>query len=215
MARLMARTTQLFVLELHAFSRLRLWMQGSEVRVGGSGLQLRPARLVTTQRDTQLPTEASQLNITSILYHQEDVLWGIMGDSPEEIKLLLEVERVCLKKDLGPDQENNVQNNVRDMKKFLENNNDALAANFEKKHYCDLDDVKIMTQNIERKPPEKVIFNDHHEVLRGTKILNIKQNLFVPDFKKPSIMLETRSSRPNLLHSWSTHRTGELSPHII
>ena len=73
MARLMARTTQLFVLELHAFSRLRLWMQGSEVRVGGSGLQLRPARLVTTHRDTQLPTEASQLNITSILY-QEDVL---------------------------------------------------------------------------------------------------------------------------------------------
>ena len=88
-------------------------------------------------------------------------------------------ERVCLKKDLGPDQENN----VRDMKKFLENNNDALAANFEKKHYCDLDDVKMMTQNIERKPPEKVIFNDHHEVLRGTKILNIKQNLFVPDLR--------------------------------
>ena len=92
-----------------------------------------------------------------------------MCDSPEEIKSL-DANRI--KKELGSDQENN----VRDMKKFLENNNDALAANFEEKHYCDLDDVKMITQNIERKPPEKVIFDDHHEVLRGTEILDIKEN---------------------------------------
>ena len=92
-----------------------------------------------------------------------------MCDSPEEINLL---DGNRIKKELGPDQENN----VRDMKKFLENNNDALAANFEEKHHCDLDDFKMITQNIERKPPEKVIFDDHHEVLRGTEILDIKEN---------------------------------------
>ena len=86
--------------------------------------------------------------------------------------LELELERVSLKKDLGPDTENN----VRDMKKFLENNNDAMAANFEEKHFCDLDDgtiiqhpAKMITNTIERKPPEKVIFDDHHEVIRETK----------------------------------------------
>ena len=98
-----------------------------------------------------------------------------MCDSPENThtqQLELELERVSLKKDSGPDQENN----VRDMKKFLENNNDAMAANFEEKHHCDLDDgmiihhpIKMMINNIERKPPEKVYFehHDHHEVLRG------------------------------------------------
>ena len=101
-----------------------------------------------------------------------------MCDSPENIQQLeLELERASLKKDSGPDQENN----VRDMKKFLENNNDAMAANFEEKHHCDLDDgmiihhpVKMMINNIERKPPEKVYFDhhDHHEVLRGIGFKN-------------------------------------------
>ena len=109
-----------------------------------------------------------------------------MCDSPENVKLLEEeMSRVSLKKDLGPDQENN----VRDMKNFLENNNDAMAANFEEKHHCDLDDgmvihhpsVKKMTKSIERKPPEKVIFEDHHEVLRGIGLKYQPELNFFPD----------------------------------
>lgn len=103
-----------------------------------------------------------------------------MCDSPENVKLLeVELARVSLKKELGPDQENN----VRDMKNFLENNNDAMAANFEEKHHCDLEDgmiihhpVKMMANSIERKPPEKVIFEDHHEVLRGIGFKRQPQN---------------------------------------
>lgn len=128
--------------------------------------------------DTQLQTRASrQNNNWTELLHGRTLLsfFPEMYDSPENThtqQLELELERVSLKKDSGPDQENN----VRDMKKFLENNNDAMAANFEEKHHCDLDDgmiihhpIKMMINNIERKPPEKVYFDhhDHHEVLRG------------------------------------------------
>ena len=127
--------------------------------------------------ETQLPTRASKQNINRTLRYLNhgrtlSLHFPDMCDSPEDVKLLeVEMARVSLKKDLGPDQENN----VRDMKNFLENNNDAMAANFEEKHHCaDLDDgmishhpVKMMTKSIERKPPEKVIFENHHEVHRG------------------------------------------------
>ena len=192
MARLSARTTQLFGLELHAFSRclvsrLRLWMQGSEVRSGWRGPGLHACSPDGEawpgageggwcHIETQLPTRASKQNINRTLrysrtYFIHFLYFPEMCDSPENIKLLeMELARVSLKKELGPDQENN----VRDMKNFLENNNDAMAANFEEKHHCDLDEGMIihhpdrmMTNSIERKPPEKVTFEDHHEVLRG------------------------------------------------
>ena len=94
-----------------------------------------------------------------------------MCDS-KEIKLLEpDIERVSVMKHPVTD----LENNVRDMKMVLENNNDAMVANLEERHDCDRNDGiiihhpdEIVLNNLERKPPETVVFGDKsHGIIRG------------------------------------------------
>ena len=147
-----------------------------------------------------------------------------MTDSPEELILDSDIIKTCQLMDKVqiipqveinspvPDQENN----IKDLKRLVENNNDETTENYEEFHHgikCQKDDV---VRKVQKSPAKNVtiqenaiLANTAHEIIRGIYFLLIFFELLINDIcQKPNTMLETQSLQQGHLPLSSMLPTG-------
>ena len=147
-----------------------------------------------------------------------------MTDSPEELILDSDIIKTCQLMDKVqiipqveinspvPDQENN----IKDLKRLVENNNDETTENYEEFHHgikCQKDDV---VRKVQKSPAKNVTIQENaivattaHEIIRGIYFLLIFFELLINDIcQKPNTMLETQSLQQGHLLLSSMLPTG-------
>ena len=147
-----------------------------------------------------------------------------MTDSPEELILDSDIIKTCQLMDKVqiipqveinspvPDQENN----IKDFKILVENNNDETTENYEEFHHgikCQKDDV---VRKVQKSPAKNVTIQENaivattaHEIIRGIYFLLIFFELLINDnCQKPNTMLETQSLQQGHLLLSSMLPTG-------
>ena len=147
-----------------------------------------------------------------------------MTDSPEELILDSDIVKTCQLMDKVqiipqveinspvPDQENN----IKDLKRLVENNNDETTENYEEFHHgikCQKDDV---VRKVQKSPAKNVTIQENaivattaHEIIRGIYFLLIFFELLINDIcQKPNTMLETQSLQQGHLLLSSMLPTG-------
>ena len=147
-----------------------------------------------------------------------------MTDSPEELILDSDIIKTCQLMDKVqiipqveinspvPDQENN----IKDLKRLVENNNDETTENYEEFHHgikCQKDDV---VRKVQKSPAKNVTIQENaivattaHEIIRGIYFLLIFFELLINDnCQKPNTMLETQSLQQGHLLLSSMLPTG-------